>query len=306
VSGLGWAKPPRPSKPDPVRIAAAVVAPIIHPACPKRISAISEIARLVGNERPDTWQKPNFGQFEYWLAHQCGWISDEELEKDTQAYQRKRTLAQQSSHIFSMERYSWDEKPRFEVPPETGEYVPQVNMKLVKDRNLTDSARRVAMFVLRHAYQDNRKARYIGMTVSFIEKGLSLSRRTVQRSLTLLETRGYFHCQVAKGEQSRMCVGLIIHLMETLFPKHHRKKWPKKRTNSGASSMPQKQIRFYKTIYEAKQRVSRFNWTLRCMDAIADRLVNASRAELLRSTELELLPCIDRERTGLLLQPGMT
>ena len=51
------------------------------------------------------------------------------------------------------------------------------------------------MFIMQKAYQDNRAGGYIGMTVSYMMKGLSISRRTVQRSLTLLETRGYFRCE---------------------------------------------------------------------------------------------------------------
>ena len=141
-------------------------------------------------------------------------------------------------------------------------------MKLVKDKNLSDSSRRIAMFVLRHAYQDNRSGRFIAMTVSFIMKGLSLSRRTVQRSLTLLETRGYFRCEVAKGNETRMCIGLVIHLLESLFPKHHRDKWPKHRRNRGASKLPQKQNQFHTTTYQAKTKVSRLQWALRCMNAI--------------------------------------
>ena len=109
------------------------------------------------------------------------------------------------------------------------------------------------MFVMQKTYQDNRTGRYIGMTVSYMMKGLSISRRTVQRSLTLLETLGYFRCEVAKGDQSRMCIGLIVHLLTPLFAKHHKEKWPKRRRNPEASPMPQKQIQFYKKIYRASE-----------------------------------------------------
>ena len=141
-------------------------------------------------------------------------------------------------------------------------------MKLVKDRNLTDSARRIAMFIMQKAYQDNRAGRYIGMTVSYMMKGLSISRRTVQRSLTLLETRGYFRCEVAKGDQSRMCIGLIVHLLTPLFAKQHKEKWPKHRRNPDASTRPHKQVDFYKRIYEAKVQTSRFLWSIRCMTGV--------------------------------------
>ena len=244
-----------------------MVAPIMRSACPKRINALDEIAKLSG-ERPANWQKPSFGEFEYWLGHNCGWITDTELQIDREKYELKRQTAVDTSQRFSQQRFSWLETPQHADPTETDEYVPQINMKLIKDRNLTDSSRRIAMFVLRHAYQDNRAGRFIGMTVSFIMNGLSLSRRTVQRSLTLLETRGYFHCEVAKGDKTRMCIGLIIRLQRSLFPRHHQKKWPERSRNPEASKLPHKQEQFNKTVYGAKHKVSRLNWALKCMNAI--------------------------------------
>ena len=238
-----------PSKPDPKKIAVAV-APIMRGGGGSRMKALDEIAKLSG-KKPNAWEKPRFGDFEYWLAHNCGWISDDELQADTDAYKAKQQLALETSHRFSEARYTWNEQPRHEEPRDTGEYVPAVDMKLVKDRNLTDSARRIALFILRHAYQDNRSGRFVGMTVSFMMKGLSLSRRTVQRSLTLLETRGYFRCEVATGDETKMCIGLIVHLLSPLFPKHHKEEWPENRRNPEASSVPRKQNQFYKTIYNS-------------------------------------------------------
>lgn len=235
---------------------------------PGRVSAIERIANAAG-ERPEHWEKPCFGDFEYWLAHRCGWITDEELAADTHSHQKKSELALRTSHRFSHQRFTYDERARYEEPPETDEYIPQVNMKLIKDRNLTDSARRIALFIMRHAYQDNRAGRFVGMTVTFIMKGLSISRRTVQRSLTLLESRGYFRCEVAHGEETKMCVGLVIHLMRSLFPKHHEEKWPEKRRNPDASSAPHKQIPFKNKIYKTKHRVFRITWAIKCMNGVA-------------------------------------
>lgn len=258
----------RPNRPCPKKIAA--IAPIMRGVSIKRMDTIEQIAAKSG-ERPDDWQKPRFGDFEYWLAHRCGWISDEELALDTHSHRERSALALAASHRFSKQRFTWDEKPKYEEPAETNEYIPQVNMKIIKDRNLTDSARRIALFVLRHAYQDNRAGRFIGMTVTFMMKGLSLSRRTVQRSLTLLESRGYFRCEVAHGEETRMCVGLIVHLLNPLFPKHHKEKWPEKRGNRDASSVPQNQTQFKKRIKNAKHRVFRITWALKCMNGVARR-----------------------------------
>lgn len=261
------ARPPntiKPSRPNSRKIAAAI-APILKSPPMERLKALDEIVHLAG-EKPNDWKKPNYGDFEYWLAHNCGWISNAELKSDTAAYEAKKRLALETSHRFSSTRYTWIAESRYEEPVDRGDYTPQVNMKLINDRNLTDSSRRIAMFVMRHAYQDNRKGRFIGMTVSFIMKGLSLSRRTVQRSLTLLETLGYFRCEVTHSKETKMCIGLIIRLLSPLFPGHHKEKWPENRRTSGASSVPHKQIQKY--IYQAK-RVFRITWAIRCMNGVA-------------------------------------
>ena len=265
--------PVRPSRPDPRKIA---VAPIIRGASSQRMNALDEIVKMAG-AKPENWKKPKFGDFEYWLAHNCQWITDAELQADVDFYNANRERALETSHRFSKTRFTWGEQPRHEVPQDNGEYIPSVNMRLIRDRNLTDSARRIAMFIMRHTYQDNRKDRFIGMTVSFVMNGLALSRRTVQRSLTLLETLGYFRCEVAKGNRSRMCIGLIIHLLEPLFPQHHKKKWPKKRGNPEASSVPQKHSRYTNLIcgVATKNKVQRLTWAIKCMNGVARSASNA-------------------------------
>lgn len=265
--GGGGSQVVRPSRPASNKVAQAV-APIIRTASTDRVNSLEEIAKLAG-DRPPNWQKPQFGDFEYWLAHNCGWISDAELEQDSDGHRARQQRSLEASHRFSAKRFSWTEQPRYAEPAEADGYVPETNMKLIKDRNLTDSARRIALFVLRHTYQDNRAGRFIGITVSFIANGLSISRRTVQRSLTLLETRGYFRCEVAKGEETRMCIGLIIHLMKPLFPAHRKESWPEKRRNSEASTLSNKQTHFFNTIYKAKVKVSRLTWAMRCMNGVA-------------------------------------
>ena len=66
----------------------------------ERIKAIDEIARITGEklagEKPTHWQKPAFGDFEYWLAYHCDWICDKELKADTDAYNAKRQLAREA------------------------------------------------------------------------------------------------------------------------------------------------------------------------------------------------------------------
>lgn len=236
-----------------------------------RINVLLEIARLAG-EKPDGWQKPAYGSFDYCLGRKCGWISDEESRIDTQNYEARRKRALGTSHRFSSSRYGWDARPRYEVE-EARDYVPQVSMKVVNDRNLTDSARRIVMFIMRHAYQDARSERFIGMTVTFIMEGLALSRRTVQRCLTLLETLGYLRCEVATAGETKMCIGLIIKLLSPLFPEHHKKSWPETRKKSGASSVSEKQSEYLKTSKGisngAVHRILRLSWALKCMAGVA-------------------------------------
>ena len=128
------------------------------------------------------------------------------------------------------------------------------------------------MFIMRHAYQDSRAERCIGMTVSFIMKGLAISRRTVQRCLTLLEKLGYLRCEVATAGETKMCIGLVVRLLEPLFPKHHKKSWPASRTNPGASRVSQKQSIYKNTskeICNAANRVLRLSWALKCMAGVS-------------------------------------
>lgn len=233
-----------------------------------RIKALDEIVRLAG-VKPENWEKPNYGDFDYWLARNCGWIGHSELKADRAAYEAKKRLALETSHRFSANRYSWIEEPRHEEPVDRGDYTPQVNMKLIHDCNLTDSSRRIALFVMRHVYQHRRRERLIGMTVSFIMQGLALSRRTVQRSLTLLETRGYLRCDVVKGDKTKMCIGLAIGLLSPLFPKHHEDKWPERRRNSEASNATHNKFRIYNSIDNPRNLVVRRIWAMKCMAGVA-------------------------------------
>ena len=113
-----------PSRPDVNKVTLAA-APIMGGVSTNRMKALDEIAKLAG-EKPTTWEKPKFGDFEYWLAHNCNWISDEELRSDTEAYNAKRQLARETSHRFSKQRFSWVEQPRHEEPKDT-----EISMKLV-------------------------------------------------------------------------------------------------------------------------------------------------------------------------------
>lgn len=159
------------------------------------------------------------------------------------------------------------ERPRLDPPPESGAYVPELAARLEDDRNLTDGARRCARKLAELTYRGNRKGRALEVTVTYLMKALGRCRRTVQRYLRLLEREGYVRSDVIKGARSRMCVGLVVHLLAPLFARHHQKKWPGKIGNSGATQESQNQS--LKDSIKGKSRlISRHQWALKCMDGV--------------------------------------
>lgn len=249
------------TRPSRARTEQAAANILMRKASTPRINNLDAIAKLAG-DRPPEWVKPRYGDFEYWLARNCGWITDTEINTDYADHQAMRIRARNTSL-----KYKWDTEPRYKAPKDTGEYAPELNMKLVKDRNLTDSARRIALFVMHRAYRDNREGRYIALTVSFIMKGLSLSRRTVQRNLSLLEKHGYIESDVVPSEHTKMCIGLIINLLSPLFPRHHKKKWAESRRKSDASQLTQNHNKFF-SIYKNKVQIPRILWAEKCCEGI--------------------------------------
>ena len=120
------------------------------------------------------------------------------------------------------------ERPRHAPPKDTGAYVPATSARLDNDRNLTDGARRCARKILEETHRRDRKERKLLVNVSYLAKGLGRCRRTIQRYLAVLEREGYLRVEVMSGHRSRMCIGLIVHLLEPLFPRHQRKSWPQR------------------------------------------------------------------------------
>jgi len=253
--------PPKPTAPSRKRSEAAHANMLLRGVSDKKIRALDAIVELAG-KRPDGWNKPRYGDFDYWLARNCGWIGDDELKTDYNNYQALRQKARNSAL-----KYRWEEGQRYDAPKETDEFIPEVNMRLIKDRNLTDSARRIALFVMRHIYQDNRQGRQLAMTVSFIMKGLSLSRRTVQRNLSLLQKLGYVQSDVIPSSKTRMCIGLMISILPALLPKHHKTQWPQKRRKPDAPRLTHNHYPLLKTNKKCDP-IDRRSWFLRCSNGI--------------------------------------
>jgi hypothetical protein len=138
----------------------------------------------------------------------------------TPEQQERRMRSLRACHLPSLYQ-----KPRHAPPKDTGAYVPAASARLDNDRNLTDGARRCARKIMEETHRRDRKERKLQVNVSYLAKGLHRSRRTIQRYLAMLEREGYVRTEVMSGHRSRMCIGLIVHLLEPLFPRHQRKSW---------------------------------------------------------------------------------
>ena len=159
------------------------------------------------------------------------------------------------------------ERPRFDPPPESGAYVPELAARLEDDRNLTDGARRCARKIAELTYRSNRTGRALEVTITYLMQALGRCRRTVQRYLRLLEREGYIRSDVVKGARSRLCTGLLIYLLGPLFSRHHKEKWPGKIGNSGATQESQNQ-KYIDSIKEKPRLIPRHEWALKCMDGV--------------------------------------
>jgi len=173
---------------------------------------------------------------------------------------RKRAL--QTCH-----RYAMTEPPCKPAPRETGAYVPELAARIDNDPNLTDGARRCARKLAELTYRQNRESRALPVTVTYLAKALGRCRRTVQRYLRQLEGEGYVAVDVVASSRSRMCVGLVVRLLGTLFAAHHRQRWPQSRANPGAT--PESLNQSHKTyLQEEGRRISVEHWALRCMNGV--------------------------------------
>lgn len=188
--------------------------------------------------------------------------SESELMDDA-----RQSLARRQRSLRSCHRHAHAERRRFEPPRDTGAYVPELSARLENDRNLTDGARRCARKIAELTYRSNREGRALEVTVTYLMKALGRCRRSVQRYLRALEEEGYIRADVVKSPRSRMCAGLVITLLAPLFPRHHRKKWPGRVEDPGATRESQNQ-RFIDSIKGKRRLISRNAWAQRCMEGV--------------------------------------
>jgi len=227
----------------------------------ERAADTAALRELLG-PAPDGFQKPSYNTPPYVLALRCGWISAEEAQADRAVFEERRERSLQTCH-----RYSLYERPRSAPPQESGAYVPELAARLEDDPNLTDGARRCARKLVEFTYRTNRESRAIDVTVTYLMRALGKCRRTVQYYLRLLEREGYIRVDVITGAATRMCVGLAVHLLRPLFPRHHREKWPQTLAIPGVQKTSLKKS-FIKLQEEKYPRIPRQLWALRCMDGV--------------------------------------
>lgn len=164
-------------------------------------------------------------------------------------------------------RYAQAKCSRRASPRASRAYVPELAACIEDDRNLTDGARRCARKIAELTYRQYREGRSLPVTVTYLARALGRCRRTVQRYLRQLEREGYVSVEVVISQRARMCVGLVVRLLEPLLAAHHRQRWPGTRENPGAT--PESLNKRFKGSVQAEgYRTSIEQWALRCMDGI--------------------------------------
>jgi hypothetical protein len=188
----------------------------------------------------------------------------ERIKRDglsTLALPRDYTSPRSRRSLQSCHRYNLHEP----IPisgPKTKSYVPALSARLEDDRRITDGARRCARKLAEYTYLRDREGRTARITVTYLMHALGRCRRAVQTYLRELEAAGYISTQIRKA-QTRMCVGLLIKLLNPLFADHHADGWPAKLIKPDA----QKDSHNY-TQEDIYERIPVHLWALRCMDGV--------------------------------------
>lgn len=188
----------------------------------------------------------------------------EDFARDEERSQRSR----QTGHRFKVER------PR-KVWCVTNGYVPELSARIDDDPNLCDGARRCARKIAELTYRGHRNERALPVTVTFLARALGRCRRSVQRYLRQLEEAGYIAVDVVAGQRSRLCIGLIVRLLEPLFARHHAQTWPASVRNPGATAESRNQRLRVKRIAEG-DRIPVMAWAVRSTNGVFASLMKTN------------------------------
>ena len=154
-------------------------------------------------------------------------------------------------------------KARHPSPRDTGAFVPEMAARIDNDRNITDGARTCARKVTEYVHMKGREHREAEITVTYLMAALGRCRRTVQRYLRQLEREGYVEVLVVPSERTRMCIGLVIRILDPLLPKHRRHKWPEKAGKPAAT----KESQIYRSRIK-KEPIKRALWAFFCCEGV--------------------------------------
>jgi len=200
-----------------------------HETCGNEPQARRHCANCLVRHPKISRNQPTTHRRMYWPCVADG--SRRKKAADRAAWEQRRLTSLQTCH-----RYSLYERPRAAPPKDSGAYVPELAARLDDDPNLTDGARRCARKLAEYTYRHARAHRSSEITVTWLMRALGKCRRTVQRYLGLLEREGYIRVDVIQSQTTRMCAGLLVHLLRPLFPQHHKDKWPRTLANPDATA----------------------------------------------------------------------
>ncbi len=164
-------------------------------------------------------------------------------------------------------------------------YVPELAARIDDDPNLADGTRRCARKIAELTYRQNREGRTLPVTVTYLARALGRCRRTVQRYLRQLEEGGYIAVDVVTSKRTRLCIGLVVKLLEPLFAGHHKSRWPGALGNPGATSLSRNQSPRVKLMAEG-DRIPVLNWAMRSMNGVFDAFMKTKPLAGLPTVEL--------------------
>lgn len=172
-------------------------------------------------------------------------------------------------------RFAATPQPVRKMRNDSRAYVPELSSRVDDDPHLTDGARRCARKLAELTYRSERGSRALPVTVTFLAKALGRCRRTVQRYLRQLEREGYVAVDVVASRRSRMCIGLVVRILEPLLAAHHRDRWPGRLGNPGATQESENK-RFDKFFQTKGDILTVEQWAMRCMDGVFRSLMKTN------------------------------
>ncbi len=222
-------------------------------------SRVGQLETIIG-DKPNDWKKPNYGHLDYTIAHRMGWISDQEEAIDRKYYENRRALSLKTCHRYKGQIEGLPDNP---ADTSGGRYTPEISSSILNDNHLTDGSKLLMLKIMEETYRKNREGRWLEITVTFLMKAMSRSRRTIQNYMRLLERLGYIEVSVITSAKARMCIGLCVQLSQKVFPDHHKEKWPEKRENSGVQ-IPT--LNYSKQLFNILIPLE--DWAMKCMNGI--------------------------------------